>query len=157
MKKSISNSQETNGALMTGAQENHQLDKLQQNAYSAYQSTYRKWERYDKQIGMSCLSQDNRYTFADDMVSYLSDYSSTAANEIDSYIKRMLKRFCKHNKQAYYELIISTMLMANLFNEWGYEKESQVCSDWYYDLFFNEQTYSQYITEQEISDFYRLR
>lgn len=135
---------------------NVSLGTLQQKAYNVYLNVYANWEKYDKLTGTDCMAKENRYTFADDMVVYLCN-PETAETEIDKYIKRMLNNHCKHKKQAYYELILSTMVMSNLFYEWGWENLSALCSDWYNKLFFNEETIYQYITEDEIKDLWGLR
>lgn len=117
-----------------------------------YYNVYKNWRNYDKLTETNCLEDNNRYSFAYDMAVYIGN-----TNELEKYIERMLNRHCKKNKQGYYEMILSTMLMANLFNAWGADKESEVCSDWYSGLFFNEDTIYKYITEEEISDLWRLR
>mgnify|MGYP007022360117 CR=1 FL=1 len=132
------------------------LGTLQQKAYCGYQSVYKGWVEYDKLTKTDCLSNESRYTFAYDMVVYLCN-PNTAETEIDNYIKRQLNNHCKHNKQAYYELILSTMVMSNLFYEWGWENLSALCADWYDNLFFEEDTIYKYITEEEISDLWGLR
>ena len=121
-------------------------------AYNTYLNVYANWEKWDKHTHTDCLAEENKYTFADDMVIYMGN-----PNELEKYIERMLKRFCKNNKQAYFEMILSTMTMANLFYEWGANKESEICSYYYSALFFDENTYSKYITENELSDLLRLR
>lgn len=121
-------------------------------ADNEYYKVYKNWKNYDKLTNTNCLNDDNRYSFAYDMVAYLGN-----TDELNKYIERMLKRHCKKNKQGYYEMILSCMTMANVFNAWGADKESEVCSSWYSKLFFNEDTIYQYITEEEISDLWRLR
>lgn len=121
-------------------------------AYNTYLNVYANWEKWDKHTHTDCLAEENKYTFADDMVIYMGN-----PNELEKYIERMLKRFCKNNKQAYFEMILSTMTMANLFYSWGANKESEICSDYYSALFFDENTYSKYITIDELRDLLRLR
>lgn len=121
-------------------------------AYNAYLNVYANWKNYDKQTHTDCLAEENKYTFASDMVLYMGN-----PNELEKYIERMLKRFCKNNKQAYFEMILSTMTMANAFRRWGADKECDICGDYYTKLFFNENTYSKYITENELSDLWILR
>lgn len=121
-------------------------------ADNEYYKVYRNWRDYDKQTYTDCLEDENKYSFAYDMVTYMGN-----TNELNKYIERMLNRHCKGNKQGYYEMILSTMTMANLFNSWGADKESVVCSDWYSTLFFDEDTIYQYVTEDEISDLWGLR
>ena len=121
-------------------------------AYNTYLNVYANWKSYDKQTYTDCLAEENKYTFADDMVIYMGN-----PNELEKYIKRMLKRFCKNNKQAYFEMILSTMTMANLFYSWGANEESEICSYYYSALFFDEDTDSKYITENELSDLWGLR
>lgn len=121
-------------------------------AYNTYLNVYADWKKYDKQTQTDCLADKNKYTFADDMVAYMGN-----TTELEKYIKRMLSRFCKKNKQAYFEMILSTMTMANLFYNWGAEKESEICSYYYSALFFDENTYTKYITENELSELWGLR
>lgn len=132
------------------------LFDLQGIAYGTYLSVYENWQKWGEHIGHPCLNKENGYTFADDMVVYLLN-PKTAGAEIDKYIKRALKTFCKGKKQAYYELILSTMVMSNLFYEWGYEDLSKVCSDWYLTLFYDEDFIYKYITEDEIAEMWHLR
>lgn len=121
-------------------------------AYNTYLNVYANWEKWDKHTHTDCLAEENKYTFADDMVIYMGN-----PNELEKYIKRMLSRFCKGNKQAYFEMILSTMTMANLFYSWGAEEESEICTEYYSNLFFNEDIYTKYITEDELSDLWGLR
>lgn len=121
-------------------------------AYNTYLGVYANWKSYDKLTQTNCLTEENKYTFADDMVVYMGN-----PKELEKYIKRMLSRFCKNNKQAYFEMILSTITMTNLFYNWGAEKESEICSYYYSALFFDEDTYSKYITENELSDLWGLR
>lgn len=121
-------------------------------AYNAYWNVYRDWKKYDRQTLTNCLEDENKYTFADNMVVYMGN-----PKELEKYIKRMLSRFCKNNKQAYFEMILSTMTMANLFYSWGAEEESEICTEYYSNLFFNEDTYTKYITEDELSELWSLR
>lgn len=132
------------------------LFEAQTKAYSTYQSVYKNWEQYDKLTTTCCLRNESQYTFADDMVVYLLN-PNTAKQEIDKYIKRALRTHCKKKPQAYYELILSTMVMSNLFFEWGYNDLSEVCSDWYHTLFYDEEFIYKYITEEEISKLWGLR
>ena len=125
---------------------------LVNKAYNTYLGVYANWKSYDKLTKTYCLAEENKYTFADDMVIYMGN-----TTELKNYIERMLNRFCKNNKQAYFEMILSTMTMANLFCAWGANKESKICSDYYNKLFFNEDTYSKYITKDEISELQSLR
>lgn len=125
---------------------------LVNKAHSTYLGVYADWKKYDKLTNTNCLAEESKYTFADDMVIYMGN-----PNELEKYIKRMLKRFCKNNKQAYFEMILSTITMANLFYSWGANKESEICSDYYSALFFDENTYSKYITENELSEMWGLR
>lgn len=121
-------------------------------ADNEYYNVYKNWKNYDKLTNTNCLDDDNRYSFAYDMVAYMGN-----TNELNKYIERMLNRHCKKNKQGYYEMILSCMTMANLFNAWGADNESTICSDWYSKLFFNEDFIYQYITEEEISALWGLR
>lgn len=121
-------------------------------ADNEYYNVYKNWRNYDKLTETNCLEDNNRYSFAYDIAAYMGN-----TNELEKYIKRMLSRFCKKNKQGYYEMILSCMLMANLFYAWGANKESEICSDWYSKLFFDEETIYQYITEEEISELWGLR
>lgn len=118
-------------------------------AYNAYLSVYKIWRDYDKQTYTDSLEDENRYSFADDMVVYMGDI-----NELNKYIERMLDRHCKGDKQAYFEMILSTMTMANVFADWGADKESELCGKWYRKLFYRD--YTKYITEEEISDLWGL-
>lgn len=125
---------------------------LVKNAYIAYMGVYADWKSYDKQTHTDCLAAENKYTFASDMALYMGN-----PNELKKYIEKMLNQFCKNKKQGYFEMILSTMTMANLFYDWGANEESKICSDYYNALFFNEDTYSKYITEDELSKLWSLR
>ena len=134
------------------------LYELRNSVYGIYLSVYNNWKNTDRQYNGDehILDEENHFTFADDMVVYLTN-PKTAEAEIDNYIKRMLSRFCKKNKQAYYEMILSTMVMSNVFFELGYENLSELCADWYSKLFYDEEFIYKYITEEEISEMWRLR
>lgn len=125
---------------------------LVDKAYKTYLGVYANWKSYDKQTNTCCLYDENKYTFARDMASYMGN-----PKELEKYIERMLSKFCKNNRQAYFEMILSTMTMANLFYEYGANTESKICSDYYSKLFFDEDTYSKYIREDELSGLWSLR
>lgn len=125
---------------------------LVDKAYKTYLGVYANWKSYDKLTNTNCLYDENKYTFADDMVIYMGN-----PEELEKYIERMLSKFCKNNKQAYFEMILSTMTMANLFYKWGANKENKICSDYYSKLFFDKDTYSKYITKDELSGLWSLR
>ena len=128
------------------------LAALINTSYTTYLNVYHNWRNYDKQTSTDCLQDENKYTFASDMVIYMGN-----PKELEKYIERMLNEFCKNNKQAFFEMILSTMTMANLFYKWGANKESKICSDYYNKLFFEENTYSKYIDKDELSDLWCLR
>lgn len=125
---------------------------LIKTAYSTYLNVYKQWRNYDRQTYTDCLEDENKYTFANDMVVYMGN-----PKELENYIERMLERFCKNNKQAYFEMILSTMTMANLFHSWGAKEEWEICSEWNNKIFFNDKIYTKYITEEELSDMWSLR
>lgn len=114
------------------------------------------WRETDKKYGLNCLQDRNYYTFADDMIVYLMN-KKTAKTEIDKYIKRMLRTHCKNNKQGYFEMIISTLLMTNIFNKIGRNDLSNLCEDWHQKLFFDDDTIKKFIKMDEIEDMWRLR
>lgn len=125
---------------------------LKNRAYNEYLNVYANWKFYDKHTNTNCLEDENKYTFASDMVIYMGN-----PKELKKYIERMLNEHCKNNKQAFFEMILSTITMANIFHNWGADKEGKICSDYYYKLFFNEKTYSKYITVNELSELWSLR
>ena len=132
------------------------LYQLQKQVYGAYQNVYANWKGIDKLYNINCLRENSHYTFADDMVVYLMD-KKNAKEQIDKYIKRMLGAHCKNNKQGYFEMILSTMLMANVFHEINMDDLSETCSGWYYKLFYNEETIKKFIKMDEIEEMWRLR
>ena len=132
------------------------LFELQSKTYSEYLNVYAVWRETDKHYSINCLQDRNYYTFADDMIVYLMNVK-TAETEIDKYIKRMLRTHCKNNKQGYFEMIISTLLMTNIFNKIGLSDLSNLCADWHQKLFFDEDTIKKYIKIEEIEDMWRLR
>lgn len=132
------------------------LYSLQAMAYNTFLNMYANCKQFDKYTNINCLAEESRYTFADDMVVYLMN-PQTAEKEIDKYVERMLKRHCHHNSQAYFELILSTELMANFFNELGYEDLGECCANWRDELFFEEDTICKYISMDDISKLWALR
>ena len=100
--------------------------------------------------GLDMFAAESRYTFATDIVFY----SST--KEIDAYINRMLKQYCKKNKQAYYEMIMSVLCMLEIYNYFQDEEMSMFFRNWQYKLQYSEEFYKPYITESEMSDYWRL-
>ena len=134
------------------------ISQLQNAVYSAYLDAYAQWKAIDKLYNGedAVLANENRYTFADDMVVYLINPKS-AETEIDKYIKRMLNTHCKNNMQGYFEMILATSLMSHVFNQIGKDNLSDLCADWYHDLFFNEDTIYKYITKDQIRELWHLR
>jgi hypothetical protein len=76
--------------------------------------------------------------------------------DVDRYINRMLKQYCKNNKQAYYEMIMSVLCMLEIYNYLQQEDEIKFFRNWQYKLQYDENFYKPYITEEEMSDYWRL-
>ena len=129
------------------------IGQLQNAVYNYYTKVYENASDYDRIMGTNILEPINKYTFAEDMVVCLM--FEDIAQQIDNYIKKMLKRHCKGNKQAYFEMILSTNVMSKLFAELGKNNESLLCGHWHTKLFFD--IYNEYVTDEEISDMWRLR
>lgn len=121
-------------------------------ACNNYVAVYDNWRSFDKLTDTNCLNDKHGYTFAELMTLYIG-----FPKDLDKFMKSTLKEYCKGNKQAYFEMILSCMTMANVFHEWGYDDVGKVCSEWYHKLFYNKSTYTKYITEDELSDLWRLR
>jgi hypothetical protein len=119
-------------------------------AYGNFANIYNEVKAYSKHIGLDVFDAESRYTFATDM----AFYSST--KEIDAYINRMLNRYCKKNKQAYYEMIMSVLCMLEIYNYLQQEDEIKFFRNWQYKLQYDENFYKSYITEEEMSDYWRL-
>lgn len=119
-------------------------------AYGNFANIYNEAKAYSKHIGLNMFDAESSYTFATDMVLY----SST--KEIDAYINRMLNRYCKKNKQAYYEMIMSVLCMLEIYNYLQDEEMIMFFRNWQYKLQYSEEFYKPYITESEMSDYWRL-
>jgi hypothetical protein len=76
--------------------------------------------------------------------------------DVDRYINRMLKQYCKNNKQAYYEMIMSVLCILEIYNYLQKEDEIKFFRNWQYKLQYDENFYKSYITEEEMSDYWRL-
>lgn len=129
------------------------VGQLHNAVYNYYIDVYENASGLDRVMGTNILEPTNKYTFAEDMVVCLM--FENIALEIDNYIKKMLKKHCKGNKQAYFEMILSTNVMSKLFAELGLSDESKLCEHWHTKLFFY--IYNEYVTDDEIADMWRLR
>ena len=96
------------------------------------------------------FNETNCYTFATDMALYYDK------KDVDRYINRMLKQYCKNKKQAYYEMIMSVLCMLEIYNYLQQEDEIKFFRNWQYKLQYDENFYKSYITEEEMSDYWRL-
>jgi hypothetical protein len=120
-------------------------------AYGNFADIYNEAKAYSKHIGQpNMFNETNSYTFATDMVFYCDN------KELDAYIKRMLKRYCKNNKQAYYEMIMSVLCMLEIYNYLEREDKIMFFRNWQYKLQYDEDFYKPYITEEEMSEYWRL-
>ena len=75
-------------------------------AYGNFANIYNEAKAYSKHIGQpNMFNETNCYTFATDMALYYDK------KDVDRYINRMLKQYCKNKKQAYY---VCSMYVGNL-------------------------------------------
>ena len=100
------------------------------------------------------IEKESLYTFFADMTVY-ANFSSgdKLLKELKSYVKSMLKTYCKGNRNAYCVMVDSLCLLTGLlYNANGNETDSVIkwCGDTYRDLFYNENTYLKYVTEDEM-------
>lgn len=85
------------------------------------------------------------FSFAIDMVGELLDRNPEKS--LDSYIKRMLKRYCKKNLQGYFEMALSLSIMAEVFAYKNIPELRKVCEKWYDDLLYGQ--YKDYVTKDQ--------
>jgi hypothetical protein len=120
-------------------------------AYGNFADIYNEAKAYSKHIGQpNMFNETNSYTFATDMALYYDK------KDVDRYINRMLKQYCKNKKQAYYEMIMSVLCMLEIYNYLQQEDEIKFFRNWQYKLQYDENFYKSYITEEEMSDYWRL-
>ena len=120
--------------------------------YNNYQNLLKTEKKY---YGENVLEPENRYTFAEDMVIRL--INDNPKQEIGLYIERMLNTFCKGRVQAYYEMLLSVSIVALVFYESKMFDLSKYCAQWFATLAYDEDFYSQYVTEGDIERFWTLR
>jgi len=105
------------------------------------------------------IDKETSYSFFADMaVKCTFSSGEKLLNELKSYVKRMLNKYCKGNRNAYCVMVDSLCLLSNiLYNANGNETDSVVdwCGDTYRDLFYNKNTYLKYITEYEMMSIWR--
>ena len=74
------------------------------------------------------IEEEELYTFFADMTQYVNFHSGKdLIKELNSYVKRMLKSYCKGNRNAYCVMIDSLCLLSNLWfirqmHRWGHVK-----------------------------------
>ena len=135
---------------------NMNVFELQMTVAGMYYNSYKRTLEAEKMIyGTNALGSDNCFTFAEDMVLCLMD--DDPCRGIDGYVNTMLNRFCKGGMQAYYEMILSLSLLSSVFNEMGATNLYKCCTRWYAKLFYNEDFYPQYISDDNIERLWRLR
>ena len=125
------------------------VKKLYHNNYQNLLKTEKKY------YGENVLEPENRFTFAEEMVIYL--ITDNPKQEIGLYIERMLNTFCKGCVQAYYEMLLSVSIVALVFYESKMFDLSKYCAQWFATLAYDEDFYSQYVTEEDIERFWTLR
>ena len=100
------------------------------------------------------IEEEELYTFFADMTQYVNFHSGKELiKELDSYVKRMLKTYCRGNRNGYCVMIDSLCLLSNLLYQINNNEVDDVIkwvSDTYRDLFYNEKTYLSYVTEDEM-------
>lgn len=119
-------------------------------AYGNFADIYNEAKAYSKHIGLNMFEEKSSYSFATDMALYYDK------KDVDRYINRMLKQYCKNDKQAYYEMIMSVLCMLEIYNYLQKEDEIKFFRNWQYKLQYDENFYKSYITEEEMSDYWRL-
>ena len=129
------------------------IGQLQYSIYEYYLDVYKNARDNDKKNGTNVLQSTNKYTFASDMVVCLM--FEDVSIQIDKYINSMLRKRCRGNKQGYFEMILSTMVMGQILAELGKDEESKLCIHWHAKLLY--EVYDKYVTDEEISNIWRLR
>lgn len=119
-------------------------------AYDNFADIYNEAKAYSKYLGLNMFEEKSSYSFATDMALYYDE------KDVDRYINRMLKQYCKNNKQAYYEMIMSVLCMLEIYHYLQQEDEIKFFRNWQYKLQYDENFYKPYITEEEMSDYWRL-
>ena len=120
--------------------------------YNNYQNLLKTEKKY---YGENVLEPENRFTFAEEMVIYL--ITDNPKQEIGLYIATLLNTFCKGRVQAYYEMLLSVSIVALVFYESKMFDLSKYCAQWFATLAYDEDFYSQYVTEEDIERFWTLR
>ena len=95
-------------------------------------SSYFDWSRcqlfYQNHLNSGVIrdniEEEELYTFFADMTQYFNFHSGKdLTKELDSYVKRMLKTYCKGNRNGYCVMIDSLCLLSNLL----YQTNNNAC------------------------------
>ena len=86
------------------------------------------------------------FTFAIDMLTQLWDRNPEKG--LESYIKRMVKQYCKKEIQGYFEMALSLSIMVEVFTYKNIPELCEVCKKWYNDLLYSEE-YKNYVSKDQ--------
>lgn len=104
------------------------------------------------------VENESTYTFFADMA-ILANYAEgeKLKKDIESYVNRMLKTYCKKSRHAYCVMIDSLCLLCNAF--YSVFGEVNAAIKWmenkYRDLLYIESTWKKYVTEEEMETIWR--
>lgn len=138
------------------------MEKNNNGYYSVFFDWSSCYSLYEKHYNSNPYYGEYRevpYTFFADMTQYVNFNSGEKLiKELKSYINRMLKMYCKGNRDGYCVMIDSVCLLTNLL--WSKNnKEVDSVIKWlgetYQDMFYNEKTYSKYVSEEEMMSIWR--
>ena len=105
------------------------------------------------------IEEESNYTFFSDMTQYVNFYSGDdLIKELKSYVNRMLKSYCKGNRNSNCVMIDSLCLLSHLLYERNNNEVDDVIKwvgETYRDLFYNDKTYLSYVTEDEMMTIWR--
>lgn len=101
-----------------------------------------------KMYGEESLDLNPCFTFAIDMLTQL--WNRNPEKGLESYIKRMVKQYCKKEIQGYFEMALSLSIMVEVFTYKNIPELRKVCEKWYDDLLYGQ--YKDYVTKEQNLD-----
>lgn len=99
-----------------------------------------------KLYGEESLDLNPCFTFAIDMLTQWLDRNPEKG--LESYIKRMVKQYCKKEIQGYFEMALSLSIMVEVFTYKNIPELCKVCKKWYNDLLYSEE-YKNYVSKDQ--------
>lgn len=131
--------------------------KIIQDLNDCYKCAYRDLKYWLDKIDDQYINEESSYSFVGDMFRNIGGDNT----QLNDYINQMLETHCKNNWQAYFEMMLSCMVMETVFSSKTHDFKSiteqfDFFKDWRKKMVEPNGIYSQYVSDKDMETYWRL-